>query len=37
MTPKLDIVTTEDAAKTKLLFGIQLGFFGFIIRLGLYK
>jgi len=35
--PKIDIVTQEQAKKDFLLIGIQLGFFGFILRFGLYR
>jgi len=37
MSPKIDIVTKEIASKTKLIFGVQIGFWGIILRIGLYK
>jgi len=37
--PKVDVVTQATAReqKLKLLIGVQIGLFGFILRLGLYK
>ena len=37
MTPKIDIVTQANASQYKLLFGLQIGLFGFVVRIGLYK
>ena len=36
MSPKIDIVTQEEAKNSKILIGVQIGFFGFVLRLGLY-
>ena len=38
MTPKIEIVTTEKAKKDtlKILIGIQIGFVGFVLRIGIY-
>jgi len=38
MTPIFDIVTQEKARKeaSRLLIGVQIGVWGFIIRLGIY-
>lgn len=36
MTPLFDVVTQETARKRKLIIGVQIGLFGFILRLGLY-
>jgi hypothetical protein len=32
-----DIVTQEDARNSYLIIGFQVGFMGYIVRLGLYK
>jgi hypothetical protein len=37
MTPKIDIVSQQNASQYKLLFGFQIGLFGFVIRIGLYN
>jgi len=37
MTPKVEIVTQDEARKAKLILGVQIGLFGYILRLGLYK
>ena len=37
MSPKVDIVTQEKAKDSKILLGIQVGFLGLIVRIGLYK
>ena len=37
MNPKVDIVTQEDAKGSFLIIGIQVGFLGYILRIGLYK
>lgn len=37
ITPVLDVVTPENAKKNKIIIGIQIGLFGLIFRLGVYK
>jgi len=39
MKPKIDIVTQDDLRiqKSKLIIGFQVGIFGYVIRIGLYK
>lgn len=37
MTPVLDVVTQDDAKNSFLIVGVQFGFMGFVLRLGLYK
>lgn len=34
---KVDIVTQEQAQNSFLIIGIQIGIFGYVLRLGLYK
>ena len=37
MSPKIDLVTQEEAKNTFLIIGLQFGIFGYIVRIGLYK
>ena len=37
MTPKVDIVTQDEAKDSIILIGIQVGIWGYVIRLGLYR
>jgi hypothetical protein len=37
MTPKIDLVSQSEAKKDVLIIGVQVGLFGYILRLGLYR
>ena len=37
MSPKFDIVTADTAKKAKIIVGFQVGIWGMVLRLGLYK